>query len=119
MTKDQGATYDLYIWTTSELFLVLFCACVPPLKPLYDRLSNRRSSSTWYTRDNTEALSFKLKRGYARQPESASNRSGSGDMTPHLGFDTLSKGNDHSQYGIEATTEIEISSQHESTTRIV
>lgn len=30
------ATYDLYVWTETELSLVIFCGCIPPLKPLVD-----------------------------------------------------------------------------------
>ena len=30
-------TYDLILWAGSELFVLVFCGCVPPLKPLWDR----------------------------------------------------------------------------------
>lgn len=32
------AVFDLYIWTEVEISLVIFCGCIPPIKPLFDRL---------------------------------------------------------------------------------
>ena len=30
--------YELVIWAGTENFVVLFCGCIPPLKPLWDKL---------------------------------------------------------------------------------
>lgn len=32
------ATYDLAAWTGAEIFLLIVCACIPTLKPIYDLL---------------------------------------------------------------------------------
>ncbi|OAQ65152.1 hypothetical protein VFPPC_06312 [Pochonia chlamydosporia 170] len=29
-------TYDLYVWSASELFVIIVCGSVPPIKPVYD-----------------------------------------------------------------------------------
>jgi hypothetical protein len=29
--------YDVIIWAGTENFVVLFCGCIPPLKPLWDK----------------------------------------------------------------------------------
>ncbi|CAI6336589.1 unnamed protein product [Periconia digitata] len=36
--------YDLIIWAGTENFVVLFCGCIPPLKPLWDQLGGRGGS---------------------------------------------------------------------------
>jgi hypothetical protein len=28
--------YDMYVWTIVELTMVIFCGCIPPIKPLFD-----------------------------------------------------------------------------------
>lgn len=33
-----GETYDLYVWSASELFVIIVCGSVPPIKPVYDYL---------------------------------------------------------------------------------
>ncbi|KAG5924713.1 hypothetical protein E4U42_004565 [Claviceps africana] len=38
-------TYHLYIWSTMELFLIINCGSIAPIKPVYDRLLGRSSSA--------------------------------------------------------------------------
>ncbi|KAL9134774.1 MAG: hypothetical protein Q9175_004043 [Cornicularia normoerica] len=42
------ATYDLAAWTGAELFLLVVCACVPTLKPIYDLLREKTIFSFSY-----------------------------------------------------------------------
>ena len=45
-----GATFDLSAWTGAELFLLIVCACVPTLKPIYDVLrENALFSFSYFT----------------------------------------------------------------------
>ena len=32
-----GETYNLYVWSGAELFVIILCGSVPPTKPVYDR----------------------------------------------------------------------------------
>ena len=38
-------TYNLIVWAGSELFVLVFCGSVPPLKPLWDRYISKKSYS--------------------------------------------------------------------------
>lgn len=39
-------TYSLFLWVSSEIFVIVLCASVSTLKPLYDRLRGRRKMQT-------------------------------------------------------------------------
>jgi hypothetical protein len=36
LINPTGETYDLYVWSASELFVIIVCGSVPPVKPVYD-----------------------------------------------------------------------------------
>ncbi|KAI0594613.1 hypothetical protein F4775DRAFT_426977 [Biscogniauxia sp. FL1348] len=38
-------TFDLYIWTGSEIFLIIVCGSIPTVKPLWDRFSGMKMST--------------------------------------------------------------------------
>lgn len=38
MTKSKvGSTYDLDVWSASELFVIIVCGCIPPMRPIFVR----------------------------------------------------------------------------------
>ncbi|KAI1147617.1 hypothetical protein F4825DRAFT_436833 [Nemania diffusa] len=37
------AGYELYAWTSAEIFILHFCASIPPLKPIWDRYIARKA----------------------------------------------------------------------------
>ena len=39
-------TYNLMVWSGSELFVIIFCGSVPPIKPLYDYLVGKPNGSS-------------------------------------------------------------------------
>ncbi|KAI9148761.1 putative integral membrane protein [Paramyrothecium foliicola] len=39
-------TYSLFLWVSSELFVIVLCASIATLKPLYDRFFGKKSGST-------------------------------------------------------------------------
>ncbi|KAG6004985.1 hypothetical protein E4U21_000557 [Claviceps maximensis] len=39
-------TYDLYVWSVMELFLIIICGSIAPVKPVYDRLWGPTASSS-------------------------------------------------------------------------
>lgn len=32
-----GETYNLFAWSGAELFVIIVCGSIPPIKPVYDR----------------------------------------------------------------------------------
>lgn len=58
-------TYDVYIWSGSEVFVLIICGSIPPFKILYDRhfaktMKSTQSSSS-YMRSDYTSDSFPLK----------------------------------------------------------
>ncbi|TWU70622.1 hypothetical protein ED733_000770 [Metarhizium rileyi] len=41
-------TYDLYVWSASELFVIIVCGSVPPIKPVYDYIVGKPPHSSAY-----------------------------------------------------------------------
>jgi hypothetical protein len=58
-------TFDLYLWTSAEIFLVIVCGSIPTLKPLWDRFVGSKvrthrgtgySSNPWSSRKYEQKL---------------------------------------------------------------
>ncbi|MCJ1236912.1 hypothetical protein MMC14_004895 [Varicellaria rhodocarpa] len=96
------ATYDLVVWSGAEIFVIIVCGSVPPLKPLWDRYVakkpiKRPGAYEFSSREN----------GYAvmRQPHSKNVTSiTSKDRNRYSG------GRAFDGQGIATTTDIEITS---------
>ncbi|KAF5131100.1 hypothetical protein E5D57_007449 [Metarhizium anisopliae] len=41
-------TYELYVWSASELFVIIVCGSVPPIKPVYDYILGKPPTSSAY-----------------------------------------------------------------------
>ena len=41
--RPLGETYNLYAWSGSELFVIMVCGSIPPIKPLYDFIFDSKS----------------------------------------------------------------------------
>ncbi|KJK82888.1 hypothetical protein H634G_02025 [Metarhizium anisopliae BRIP 53293] len=48
LTRKTGETYELYVWSASELFVIIVCGSVPPIKPVYDYILGKPPSSSAY-----------------------------------------------------------------------
>ncbi|TEY48382.1 hypothetical protein BOTCAL_0294g00100 [Botryotinia calthae] len=44
-TDPTWATFDIFVWTTVEIHLVIICGCLPTLRPIYERIINKRAIS--------------------------------------------------------------------------
>lgn len=50
-------TYDLLIWSDAELFVIIVCGSIPPIKPLYDMaFSKNRRPGDGYSRSGKTYL---------------------------------------------------------------
>ena len=94
-----GATYNLVIWSGSEIFVIIVCGSVPPLKPLWDRYVLKkpvgRSGAYQYNSQVT---------GYAMMPPHTKNITSVSSTAGHRFLGTDKFGSDE----IAATTDIEI-----------
>lgn len=43
---DIGATYDLFVWSGAEAFILIVCGSIPPLKILWDRYISKKTGQT-------------------------------------------------------------------------
>ncbi|KAK0511295.1 hypothetical protein JMJ35_005868 [Cladonia borealis] len=50
------ATYDLAAWTGAETFLIIFCACIPTLRPIYDSAREKSYFSLSYFTSKISSL---------------------------------------------------------------
>lgn len=41
-------TYNLFVWSSAELFVIIVCGSVPPIKPLYDMVFRKNRPRTGY-----------------------------------------------------------------------
>jgi hypothetical protein len=41
-------TYNLFVWSSAELFVIIVCGSVPPIKPLYDMIFHHNRMRTGY-----------------------------------------------------------------------
>jgi hypothetical protein len=64
----------MYVWTIVELTMVIFCGCIPPIKPLFDWMSKGKPiapSSTSRSGGSRSFRSWKL----ASSPSTAGHKS--------------------------------------------
>ncbi|KAK0515842.1 hypothetical protein JMJ35_001876 [Cladonia borealis] len=55
-------TYNLYVWSASELFVIMTCGSIPPIKSLYDHFfGSKKHHRTGYTPYNDSDRSRELK----------------------------------------------------------
>ena len=70
-----GETYNLYAWSASELFVIMICGSIPPIKPLYDFVfDSKRPRHRGYVPQGPYERSYEL-RGENKVIESGSNQS--------------------------------------------
>ncbi|KAF7902746.1 hypothetical protein EAF00_002649 [Botryotinia globosa] len=46
-------TYDLLVWSGSELFVIIVCGSIPPLKPYWDRFVSGKNPGSYGSPDNS------------------------------------------------------------------
>lgn len=51
--------YDMYVWTIVELTLVIFCGCIPPIKPLFDWMRKGKPIAPSGASSSAASKSFK------------------------------------------------------------
>ncbi len=56
MTFSPGATYDLIVWSGAELFVILVCGSIPPLKTLWDRFIAKQGYMTYGNKSAVGAM---------------------------------------------------------------
>ena len=102
-------TYDLLVWSGSELFVLICCGSIPTLKPLWDRYISQKnysaSKASGVTRDRSGSAGF----GNARrkQPNSLLDTVGQTD------YDMNEIASVKYYEGIRATTKINITSSRD------
>ena len=70
-------TYNLFVWSGSELFLIIVCGSVPPIKPLYDMIfkKNRIRAGYGYTNSrNNYPTKYSQKSNSSERPLESSDR---------------------------------------------
>ncbi|KAL2048480.1 hypothetical protein N7G274_000392 [Stereocaulon virgatum] len=58
------ATYDLAAWTAAEIFLLIVCACIPTLKPIYDFVREKPYFSLSYFTSRRSSSNSKSHYGF-------------------------------------------------------
>lgn len=102
-----GKTYDLLVWSGSELFVIIVCGSIPPLKPYWDRFLSGKKPNSYGSGpgsyNNSHLSSFRTRRksrmSYVKQ--SVDTNSSSDHVYPQ----TM-----HGDKYIQRTTDIEIHS---------
>jgi hypothetical protein len=46
-------TYNLFVWSGAELFVIIVCGSIPPIKPLYDMVFRKNHTRTGYGYSNS------------------------------------------------------------------
>jgi hypothetical protein len=66
-----GETYNLFVWSGAELFVIIVCGSVPPIKPLYDRAfgKKRRAGYTQQYSNEQYGMEGSMKRPLASSRE--------------------------------------------------
>lgn len=49
----KGETYNLFAWSGAELFVIIVCGSIPPMKPIFDLLfTNKRRDRNGYSKNS-------------------------------------------------------------------
>ena len=69
-------TYNLFVWSGAELFVIIVCGSIPPIKPLYDLVfrKNHRSDYDYSGSSNRYVAEHSLKNPRGHRPLEASDR---------------------------------------------
>lgn len=74
-------TYNLFVWSSAELFVIIVCGSVPPIKPLYDMLFNQNRMRTGY--GTTTTCNNYVEEHSLKSSSSAWPLGGNGDQNPN------------------------------------
>ncbi|KAM3071006.1 hypothetical protein ACMFMG_009912 [Clarireedia jacksonii] len=105
-------TYDLLVWSGSELFVIIVCGSIPPLKPFWDKYVTGKSptygsSGAGYS-NNSHLSSFRRKSRATYIKQNYDNTTAS--STDQVNSPPSHHPNIHGDKWIQATTDIEIQS---------
>ena len=105
-------TYSLFIWAMNELFVLIFCGSLPPIKPLWDRCKSRKEAGNKDTYGFSDGSSGKRSNNLPLGPN---DRKTAMDNDMIL-LTSISRSDPSGLPGdaITRETDIEVSSQHES-----
>ncbi|QSZ29483.1 hypothetical protein DSL72_003997 [Monilinia vaccinii-corymbosi] len=102
-------TYDLIVWSGSELFVIIVCGSIPPLKPYWDRyFSGKNPTSCGSGHDNSNNNSRLSSYQTRRKTRTSYMKQSLGDM--NSSSDRICLQSMHGDKYIQRTTDIEIQS---------
>jgi hypothetical protein len=69
-----GDTFDLFAWSAAELFVIIVCGSIPPIRPLYEYIfGGKRHARTGYSQ-HSYAMDSSLKGDGHTRPMGSMNR---------------------------------------------
>jgi hypothetical protein len=110
-------TYNLFVWSSAELFVIIVCGSIPPIKPLYDlvfRKNRPRIGYGYTTSGHNYVQEHSLKSTSSAQPLGSGNRHLVGDLNEErgamgVGVGVAEKGQNRSKGGgITRVTDITV-----------
>ena len=106
-------TYNLIVWAGSELFILVFCGSVPPLKPLWDRYVSGKAyvTSKRYVSDPSKQSDLPNSRKISARKFDSDTLLSAAVEPAVYGLDNMP--GDQRKEGIRRTTDVEVSSSHE------